>query len=109
MIDLSSETAISLSQVAKLMPPGRGNKPMHVSAVLRWILRGAKDPQGRYVRLAAARVGGKWITSREALQRFSESLTPQLDQPAVPAVRTPTQRERAQSRAAKTLAAAGIK
>ncbi len=44
--------------------------------VLRWILHSARNPAGEIVRLEAVRLGSRWMTSREALQRFAEQLTP---------------------------------
>ena len=78
MIDLTSESPLSLIQAARLLPHGRGDRPVTLSCVLRWILRGARSPSGEWVRLGALRIGGRWITSREALQRFAEELTPPL-------------------------------
>jgi hypothetical protein len=74
----------------------------------RWILRGVPGPEGRRVRLEAVRCGGKWLTSKEALQRFIEAITPRFDTDATTAPRTMTQRQRASALAAKRLADAGI-
>jgi hypothetical protein len=74
----------------------------------RWILRGVPGPNGRRVRLEAVRCGGKWLTSREALQRFTEAITPQFDTEATPAPRTATQRQRASEKAATRLTDVGI-
>jgi hypothetical protein len=102
MIDLSSESTLSLAQAARLLPAGRKGRPVTLSCVLRWVLRGAKAPDGKVVRLEALRLGGRWLTSREALQRFAERLTPQVEsQSQLP--RTPDQRQRASERAAKQL------
>jgi Protein of unknown function (DUF1580) len=70
MIDLQNETILSIAQAAKRLPPGRNSKPTHVSTVLRWILKGHKG-----VRPEATRIGGRWVTSAEAIQRFSDNLT----------------------------------
>jgi hypothetical protein len=78
MIDLSAETPISLAQAARLLPPGRNGRPVTLGCVLRWILRGAKAPDGHRVHLEAVRLGGRWLTSKEGLQRFAEALTPTL-------------------------------
>jgi hypothetical protein len=107
MIDLSLERPISLQEAARILPAGRNGQPVHLSCVLRWILDGAKGPSGDRVRLDGLRVGGRWITSREALQRFAEALTPRTDTtPTTP--RTPTARTRACDRAGKRLEAAGM-
>jgi hypothetical protein len=75
---------------------------------VRWITSGAKSPTGEVVRLEAVRLGGRWVTSAAALQRFAERLTPRLDAGAAPAPRTPTQRARAAAKAAAALEKAGI-
>jgi hypothetical protein len=107
MIDLSSESIISLAQAAKLVPSGRRGRPTHFSTLLRWILAGVKGPTGETVRLEAVRLGGRWLTSREALQRFAEAQTPRVaDSGTTP--RTPTARKRASERAEKELSRHGI-
>jgi hypothetical protein len=102
-IDLSTETPVPLSDVRL---PGRDGKPIHFSTVFRWVVKGVRGPAGERVRLDALRIGGRWVTSASALQRFAEALTPQLDGGATPA--TPTQRQRAAERAGKELEALGI-
>ena len=76
MIDLSTEIAISLTQAARLLPPARNGRPVTLGCILRWIVQGAKNPAGKRVHLEAVRLGGRWITSKQALQRFAEALTP---------------------------------
>jgi hypothetical protein len=109
MIDIQTELLIPLASARKLVPPGRGGRQTHLSTLLRWILRGSKDPDGKLVRLDACRVGGRWMTSAAALQRFAEALTPRLDgadNASTP--RTPGQRQRAADRAGKELEKLGI-
>ena len=43
MIDLKTETCLSLSQAARLIPPIRQEKPVHVSTLTRWILHGVRE------------------------------------------------------------------
>jgi hypothetical protein len=106
-IDLTTETTVSLSQAARLLPPGRGDRPVSLSCLLRWVLRGARGPSGELIRLEAVRLGGRWLTSREVLQRFAEALTPRLaDTP--PSPRPPAARQRASARAAEQLERVGI-
>jgi Protein of unknown function (DUF1580) len=107
MIDITAETSLSLAEAAKLVPPARSGNRCHLSTILRWITKGAKAPDGSIVRLEAARLGGRWLTSREALQRFSAKLTPSTDAEA-PAPRAPATRSRASSRAAAELERAGL-
>jgi hypothetical protein len=70
MIDISTETLLTMGQAAGVRPPGRLGRPTHAATVYRWISRGLRG-----VRLESIRLGGTLYTSREALQRFAESLT----------------------------------
>jgi hypothetical protein len=108
MLDLTAETPISLAAATKLIPPGRNGKRCHLSTPLRWIFKGAKAPDGTLVKLEAIRLGGRWMTSREALQRFAERLTPRLDDDPALAPRTNTRRQRASERAAADLERLGV-
>jgi len=107
MIDLTREQALRLDEIAKLVPPSRGAGHTHVSTVYRWIVRGATTPSGRRVRLDATRIGGKWVSSREALLRFQAQLTPPLDHD-IRAPQSATARRRASERAEAELARVGI-
>jgi hypothetical protein len=107
VIDLTHEQPLPLSEAARRLPPYRG-KATHLSTVLRWVLTGARGPAGEKIRLEAIRLGGRWLTSAEALQRFAERLTPNLHPAPTPAPRTPTARRRASEQAAKKLEALGI-
>ena len=106
MIDLRNETTISLTQAARLLPPGRRGRPVTLSCILRWVLDGVRLASGERVRLEATRMGGRWLTSVEALQRFADRQTPgpRSEQGS----RTLTQRRRAQERAHEALDKAGI-
>jgi hypothetical protein len=108
MLDVSSESTISLTQAARLLPPGRRGRPVSLSCILRWVLTGATGPCGERVRLEAVRCGGRWLTSREALQRFAERLTPRLDGEEPPVLRTPARQRQASERAARELEDLGI-
>lgn len=63
------ESLLTLKQAAAAVPPYRGRKT-HVSTIFRWIVHGIGG-----VRLEAARYGARWVTSREALERFAQRLT----------------------------------
>jgi hypothetical protein len=107
MIDLTTESILSLRDAAKLIPPARQGRPVSFQCILRWALEGAKAPSGERVKLEAVRLGGRWLTSREALQRFAEALTPRSDSPTSPP-RTLRQRRRAAERAERELEKLGI-
>jgi hypothetical protein len=108
MIDITSDDTLTLTEACRVLPRGRNGSRPHLSTVLRWILQGAPAPDGRRVKLAACRVGAKWITSRAALREFSAALTPRSDGESAPLPRTPCQGTRASERAAKALERAGI-
>jgi hypothetical protein len=112
MIDLATEQRIGLHDAAKLYPSFRNGRPTHISTVLRHITKGTRLPNGEVVRLEGARLGGRWITSVEAVQRFMERLTAGAlgDAPnaSALAVRTSPQRRRELERVERELTKAGI-
>lgn len=100
MIDLSTETVVTLTDAINHLPERRGGKRPHVATLYRWGQRGIRG-----VRLEILQVGGTKCTSLEALQRFFDRLSAD-GQPAP--VRTPKQRQRAIDRAEAELAEAGL-
>jgi hypothetical protein len=108
MIDLRTEELITLGQGTKLLPPARGGKKTHVSTLFRWILDGAKAPDGSIVRLEAVRLPRGWMTSRAAIERFIHALTPDLSGARPKPPRSPAARQRALKRADRELARLGI-
>jgi Protein of unknown function (DUF1580) len=105
-----SEEVLTLSQAAHRLPAQRGAGKTDPATVWRWIDKGVNTYDGRKIHLEAVRVGGRWLTSAEALIRFVAAQTPTAnDDPAtVPTPRTPTQRKRAADRAAQQLDKIGI-
>src|SRR5687768_10229389 len=79
-IDLQHEKLITLREAAKYLPGFRNERPSHYSRVLKFVVKGCPHPveEGRTVHLEALHVGGQWLTSVEALQRFANALTPGL-------------------------------
>ncbi len=75
MIDILTEKALGLSEAAKLYPSFRDGKRVHPATVLRHIMKGVVTRSGERVRLEGAKLGGRWITSAEAMRRFMERLT----------------------------------
>lgn len=106
-IDLTAEDVLSLAQAAALIPPARRGKKTCLGTLIRWVNDGVPGPDGRKVRLEAIRLGNRWMTTRAALQRFAEALTPDVSGDA-PRDRTPRQRIQGTERAARKLAAAAI-
>ena len=107
MIDLKTESPLSLAQAARLVPPTRLDKQVHVSTILRWISHGVRG-----VRLEAVRIGVRWVTTHEALERFSAALTAQHFSPPSPIGTSSRQdtsrRQRQQERVEEQLSALGI-
>jgi hypothetical protein len=102
MIDFEKERLVSFAAAAKILPPGRGGKKLHVATVHRWAAD-ENDPLEWIV------MGGIKMTSIEALQRFIERRTAAKNPNAYNGpIRTPRQREAAIRRAEKELEEAGI-
>jgi hypothetical protein len=106
-IDLQNEQLLGLAEIANLLPPGRRRRPVVASTILRWVIHGVKLASGEVVRLEAVRLGGRWLSSAEALARFAAAQTPTLGD-ARPTPRPPASRRRASERADRKLAAIGI-
>lgn len=106
-IDLATEQRLTVHQATRYFPEYRPGQPTHHSRVLRAITKGSRALDGTWVPLEAVRLGGQWITSVEAIQRWAERLT--QGQPAQPMpLRTPTARRKAVERADRELSKLGI-
>jgi hypothetical protein len=86
---------LSLTQAARRFPPFREDKSVAPSTVFRWLYDGIRMPDGSRLRLEAVRLGGRWLTSGPAIERFisrqTPSLGPELNQ------QTTTSRQRSRS------------
>lgn len=105
MIDPNTETLVTLTEAARLLPRRRAGKKVHPSCCYRWTTTGCKG-----VILESIQVGGTRCTSREALARFFADLTGLSGVPAVQPhrPRTPTGRRRASERATRELQREGV-
>ena len=65
---LLEEKVVSFTEAAKALPVINGRK-IHPSALWRWARKGVKG-----VRLETRRLGGRFVTSMEAIERFSKAL-----------------------------------
>jgi excisionase family DNA binding protein len=81
VIDLVIETLLTIEKAAERLLVSEGT--LH-----RWISKGSNG-----VRLEAVKVGNRWRTSEEAIQRFSESLTPTHKLTASPQTPVSTSKE----------------
>jgi len=97
MVDIHSESVLSLAQAASSLP----GRP-HLSTIHRWRLHGIRG-----IKLETFLIGGRRFTSRESLERFSERITAVANgEPA--SRRTNRQRKAAIGQAERELNAAGI-
>ncbi len=94
MIDIASETLITLAQASERLP-GRPS----LCAIWRWRTKGIR---GR--KLESVVIGGRPYTSIEALARFAQH---QGGRDTAP-IRSPKQRERSIAQAERELRSAGI-
>jgi hypothetical protein len=69
-----SEQVLSFPEAARRVPSFRQDKPTNTLTIHRWATIGIKTPQG-IIKLEAVRLGGRWLTSVEAINRFSHLLT----------------------------------
>jgi hypothetical protein len=101
----STEQRIFLNDVPKHL--GRDGLRIHTSTIVRWITRGLAVGGGQRLYLEATRVGGRWATSIEALERFekrrNESNPVRMDLP-----RPSSETNRSSERAGELLESVGI-
>jgi hypothetical protein len=106
---LQSEQVVTFAEATKLLPAVNG-KRVHPSSLWRWARRGIRG-----VRLEVRRLGGRYVTSVESLDRFGQELA-ELEIPGAeskipilrPNTRSERQRQRAIERAEAELRIAGI-
>ncbi len=88
MINLSSETLISIREAPRHLPKRPNGKRIHISACYRWISRGVRG-----VRLDSIKIGGSTYTSTEALQRFADRLSAEKQCSVQPSDETPERQQ----------------
>ena len=105
---LNTERICTFTEATKALPKLNGRRP-HPSTIWRWARKGVKG-----VRLESRRIGGRFVTSQEALERFAERLADVAipdhhpEAPPAPKARSNRQRQRDVGRAESDLKAAGI-
>lgn len=73
---LEADPFISLAAAGGLLPGARPGAGVSASTVYRWATQGLPGPGGEVVRLAAWRLGRKWVTTRGALVEFIAAQQP---------------------------------
>jgi hypothetical protein len=61
----------TLTRAAQRIPSTRQGKPVTLSCLLRWVQTGVIGPNGQRIKLEAARLAGKWVTTPAAIRRFA--------------------------------------
>ena len=104
MIDIATETVLSLSEAREKLPRRRKNARPDLATMYRWWRQGIRG-----IRLETIMVGATRCTSIEALQRFFNALTAAAEG-SKPAPQTPQPKHRRSAIAAaeRRLALAGI-
>ena len=103
MIDPNTETLISLTEAAAMLPRRRAGKKVSISCCYRWTATGCRG-----VILESIQVGGTRCTSREALARFLEALTLASPTGRHAALRFPVKRRRDAERAIEAMEREGV-
>ena len=107
LAEIEAGDGLGLAAAGRLFPAFRGEGKVGPSTVFRWATKGAKAADGSLVKLRAARVGSRWLTSRTAVVAFVAALTEAVDPAPVPATRTPAQARKASEAASRKLEEAG--
>jgi hypothetical protein len=89
----------SLSPLVCAVEKATGHRP-HLSTVIRWCIRGSSG-----IRLESKVLGGRRLTSPEAVRRFMDSVTAAKDRTVPTPLLTIRQESTAATRAAQKLAA----
>jgi hypothetical protein len=69
-INIHAESVVTFPDLVKRILPANGGKRMHIGTPHRWRTQGLRG-----VRLEAIKVGGRWCTSLQALERFFDVLS----------------------------------
>jgi Protein of unknown function (DUF1580) len=101
--NLLTETLLGMAEAARRLPPFRLGRPVAPATVWRWCMQGVRLADGTRLRLECIRLGGRWLTSTEALERFVAAQTPERGQPEQLPQTTPAKRARRSERAAAEL------
>jgi hypothetical protein len=107
--EIMTGAGCNCAAAARQLPSHRGERScLDPSTIWRWMTKGVRVPDGRQVRLEAARIGGRVLTTKPALRRFAEAQSgqPAADPEQTP--RTPSQRQRAADLASQQLETMGV-
>ncbi len=74
MSSVLHEPHISPTALARQTRTEESSRGVHAATIIRWITRGVRV-KGQVIKLEALRLGGRWVTSTQALDRFMARLT----------------------------------
>jgi hypothetical protein len=106
--EIESGQGETLTRAARRLPRTRQDRPVTPSCLFRWVTTGAIGPNGQRVKLEAARIAGKWVTTPGAIRRFVQAQTPHGSAQAPTFPRSASQRHRANERAREQLEKRGM-
>lgn len=101
--DLLNETVLTAREACRHRLLRRGDRPLDRSVLERWWTIGLLGPARKRIVLESARLGGKRVTSTEAVQRFLRRMNG--EDPVAP---TRAQIRQQHDRAERELSAAGM-
>jgi len=107
--EIQAGDRVSLTQFGQRFPAAKGAEgTVNSSTVFRWVTRGVVGPNGDRIKLEAVRIGGRWLTSEAATNRWIIAMTPGGSTNTVEPPRSPAARTRASENAGRQLEAMGI-
>ncbi len=88
---------------------GTGGKPCNFTTAWRAVTQGHLLPDGSKLALEAVRIGGQWVTSKQAVERWVSEMTEKWTaEPCKTPVTTKREKSRRLEAAERELAARGI-
>jgi hypothetical protein len=110
LVEIQAGEGQRLAVAARILPSNRQDKPVTLSCLLRWVMYGVRLPDGSRLKLEAARIAGKWVTTPAAIKRFVALQTPSLETAPTPTTPKPTtaKRTRRAERAGRDLEKLGV-
>jgi hypothetical protein len=68
--EIAAGGGLTLKAAALRLTPAAAARPVHPFTVREWVTDGVTRPDGRVVKLAAVKVGKRWVTSERCLREF---------------------------------------
>ena len=101
--EIQEGKGLSLAAAVRPLPAHRGSGRVNPATAFRWVTKGVKVPGGGVVKLMAARVGGRFLTTPGAVARFLTETTVAACPQGAPGPQSPAARMRASRKAEQEL------